>query len=96
VYLDPPYVPVSKTANFTQYQKEGFSYDEHFKLRDLALMLHSRGCYVVISNSSCAESRKLYDNKVFNIYTIEITRLIHRSKKVVPEIVVTNFTTKDY
>lgn len=96
VYLDPPYVPVSKTANFTQYQKEGFNYDEHIKLRDLALLLHDRGCYVVISNSSCEESRKLYEDKVFNIHTIEITRLIHRSKKIVPEIVVTNFSVEGH
>lgn len=95
VYLDPPYVPVSKTAKFTQYQKEGFNYDEHIKLRDLALKLHDRGCYVVISNSSCSESRQLYENETFNVYTIEITRLIHRSKKVVPEIVVTNFKPKE-
>src|SRR5690606_30816989 len=44
VYLDPPYVPVSKTSDFTQYQKEGFNYDEQKKLRDLAVELHERGC----------------------------------------------------
>ncbi len=92
VYIDPPYVPVSKTSDFTQYQKEGFDYDEQKRLRDLALELHERGCYVVISNSSCKRSRDLYVNPIFNIHTIEITRLIHRSRKLVPEIVVTNFT----
>jgi DNA adenine methylase len=96
IYLDPPYVPVSKTANFTQYQKEGFSFDEQMKLRDLAIDLHKRGCYVVISNSSCPKSRGLYPAPIFNIHTIEITRLIHRSKKVVPEIVVTNFVPEEH
>lgn len=95
VYLDPPYVPVSKTSNFTQYQKEGFNYDEQEKLRDLALELHARGCYVVISNSSCKESKDLYKNPIFRIHTIEITRLIHRSKKIVPEIIVTNYSIED-
>lgn len=95
VYLDPPYVPVSKTSDFTQYQKEGFNYDEQKRLRDLALELHERGCYVVISNSSCKESKDLYSNPIFKIHTIEITRLIHRSRKLVPEIVVTNFEVKD-
>jgi DNA adenine methylase len=94
VYLDPPYIPVSKTSNFTQYQKEGFGYDEHIKLRDIALELHKKGCYVVISNSSCRESLELYKSNVFNIHNIKVTRLIHFSKKVVPEIVVTNYMPK--
>lgn len=91
VYFDPPYIPVSKTANFTQYQKEGFNFDEQVLLKDLAIKLHERGCYVVISNSSCRISKDLYDNQIFKIHTIKITRLIHSSKKIVPEIVVTNF-----
>lgn len=91
IYLDPPYIPVSKTSNFTQYQKEGFNFDEHVMLRDLALKLHKKGCYVVISNSSCKESKDLYSDEAFKIHSIKITRLIHSSKKVVSEIVVTNF-----
>lgn len=91
VYLDPPYVPISKTANFTQYQKEGFDYEEHVALRDMVIGLHKKGCYVVISNSDCVASRALYRDDIFKLHTIRITRLIHSSKKVVPEIVVTNF-----
>lgn len=91
IYLDPPYIPVSKTSNFTQYQKEGFDFEEHVRLKKLALELHNKGCFVVISNSSCRMSHDLYSDKVFKIHTIKITRLIHFSKKVVPEIVVTNF-----
>lgn len=94
VYLDPPYIPISKTANFTQYQKEGFTYEDHIKLRDLALKLHKKGCYVIISNSSCKESEELYESRYFNINRIEVTRQIHLSRKVVPEIVVTNFSAK--
>ena len=94
VYLDPPYIPISKTANFTQYQKEGFSYEDHKKIRDLAIKLHEKGCYVVISNSSCKESEDLYNSPIFNIDRIEVTRRIHSSRKVVPEIVVTNFSQK--
>lgn len=94
VYLDPPYIPISKTSNFTQYQKEGFGYNEHVRLRDFALKLHDMGCYIVISNSSCNESKALYSNDVFYIHTINVTRQIHFSRKVVPEIVVTNFKVK--
>ena len=91
VYLDPPYIPVSKTAKFTQYQKEGFDFQSQVALKDLALELHERGCYVVISNSYCEESLSLYSDPRFKIKTIEVVRLIHASKKTVREIVVTTF-----
>lgn len=94
VYLDPPYIPISKTSSFTQYQKEGFSFEEQIKLKEIALELHKKGCYVVISNSSCKKSKDLYSDKAFTIRTVKITRQIHFSKKVVPEIVVTNFTSR--
>lgn len=94
VYLDPPYIPISKTANFTQYQKEGFSFDEQIRLKEIALELHKKGCYVVISNSSCKESKELYSDSIFTVHTIKVTRQIHLSRKVVPELVVTNFTEK--
>lgn len=94
IYLDPPYIPISDTANFTQYQKEGFRFDEQVRLKDIALKLHEKGCYVVISNSDCKESRALYRNKVLTIHTVKITRQIHSSKKIVSELVVTNFTSE--
>jgi DNA adenine methylase len=94
VYLDPPYVPLSNTANFTQYQKEGFGFDEQQRLRDIALELHKKGCFVVISNSDCDKSRSLYTDKVFIKHTVNVTRQIHSSKKIVSELVVTNFTAK--
>lgn len=91
VYLDPPYIPVSKTAKFTQYQKEGFNYNHQIELKNLALDLHNKGCFVVISNSYCEESKELYKDEVFTINVVNVVRLIHSSKKVVREIVVTNF-----
>jgi len=92
VYLDPPYIPISKTANFTQYQKEGFNFDEQVRLKEIALELHKKGCYVVISNSSCKDSKELYNDSAFTIHTIKVMRQIHLSRKVVPELVVANFT----
>ena len=91
VYIDPPYIPISKTASFTQYQKDGFGIDDHINLANTALELHNRGCYIVISNSFCKESVKLYNLPNFKINKIKVTRQIHASRKVVPEIVVTNF-----
>jgi len=54
VYLDPPYVPLSLTSNFTSYTAEGFTHRDQERLRDAALDLKRRGVHVVLSNSSSA------------------------------------------
>jgi len=54
VYLDPPYVPLSLTSNFTSYTAEGFTHKDQERLRDAALELKRRGVHVVLSNSSSA------------------------------------------
>lgn len=50
VYCDPPYVPLSKTANFTQYHKNGFTEQQHLMLVQEAKALAKRGIPVIISN----------------------------------------------
>lgn len=54
VYLDPPYKPTSETADFTDYQADGFDKDDQERLRNLATRLDSMGVNVVISNSPAA------------------------------------------
>ena len=60
VYLDPPYEPVSKTANFTGYARSGFSQDDQRRVLAAAKAAARRGARVVISNSDCAFTRELY------------------------------------
>lgn len=51
VYFDPPYQPVSETADFTDYHAEGFDKDDQKRLRVLAVELNDAGAYVVLSNA---------------------------------------------
>jgi DNA adenine methylase len=60
VYLDPPYVPVSRTARFTAYGRDGFTLADQARLRDVFVELDRRGCAVMMSNSAVAEIRALY------------------------------------
>lgn len=60
VYCDPPYVPVSKTADFVGYTEGGFGYEDHVRLRDVALELKSRGVHVMLSNADVPQVRELY------------------------------------
>lgn len=52
VYLDPPYDPVSDTANFTGYTKGGFSKWDQIELRQCCDELNERGIRFMLSNSA--------------------------------------------
>lgn len=60
VYLDPPYVPLSRTSSFTSYAATGFSSEEQLRLRNLFVELDRAGVFLMLSNSDCAEVRELY------------------------------------
>ena len=60
VYLDPPYAPLSTTARFTSYTAGGFGTSEQARLQEAVIALSSRGAFVLLSNSSAPEIRRLY------------------------------------
>ena len=60
VYLDPPYVPLSKTSNFTAYDRHPFGMAEQERLAGVFSELGERGVAAVLSNSSTAETQALY------------------------------------
>ncbi len=92
VYLDPPYFPVSKTANFTQYQSGNFKQDEHQRLYEFCLELHRRGIKFLQSNSDVPHIRELYRD--FNINTVAVSRRINSNtskRNAVNELIITNY-----
>lgn len=62
LYFDPPYAPLSRTARFTSYTAEGFGTAQQQRLRDVVIALATRGCHVVLSNSTAPEITELYEN----------------------------------
>jgi DNA adenine methylase len=60
IYLDPPYVPLSRTAQFTAYTAAGFGPDEQAVLQRSVIDLASRGAHVLLSNSAAPAVRRLY------------------------------------
>ena len=62
VYCDPPYVPLSETANFTSYSSGGFSWMEQKLLAKLAEGLAAQKIPVLISNHDTEFVRNLYIN----------------------------------
>ena len=77
-YLDPPYYPSSKTANFTDYSENGFIEDDQVRLRDVCLKLNERGVFFILSNSDTDIIRELYDFEEVTIIPLRTNRNISR------------------
>ena len=60
IYCDPPYVPLSTSANFTTYSAGGFSLVDQQLLAHLATDCANQGVPVLISNHNTAYTRKIY------------------------------------
>lgn len=92
VYLDPPYQPVSPTARFTSYFRQGFGEAEQRALARCYRQLHERGCKLMLSNSDAALIRELYEG--FAIHEVQANRAISRNgqgRGPVTEFVVVNY-----
>lgn len=79
VYCDPPYVPISDTADFTQYAKGGFSLAQHKVLADKAQQLRLKGIPMFISNADIAPAREVYKDAT-QVLEVMVPRSIGASK----------------
>ena len=97
VYLDPPYVPLNGTSNFTSYYSDGFDLEQQRRLADLFLDLHRRGCKVMLSNSETEIVRELYQG--LGIVSLDIHKVFARrqinsdsdKRGEITELVITNY-----
>jgi len=68
IFLDPPYLPVSKYADFKRYTKEQFSDEDHIELSQEVDRLSSIGCHVVLTNSNHPLVHQLYSRYQISIH----------------------------
>ncbi|MDV7391466.1 Dam family site-specific DNA-(adenine-N6)-methyltransferase [Arthrospira platensis SPKY1] len=93
IYLDPPYRPISKTANFTNYF-ESFTENDQLRLADYYRKLSDRGYYLIMSNSFSEDNFFQREYKQFNIHTIYAKRNINcdpSKRGKIKEILITNY-----
>jgi DNA adenine methylase len=99
VYLDPPYRPISKTANFTTYSKITFDEHEQIRLAKTFRALHKKGIRLMLSNSD-PQNINPADNFFerhyagFNIATVAAHRMINsvaQKRGRINELVITNY-----
>ncbi|MCW9023875.1 MAG: Dam family site-specific DNA-(adenine-N6)-methyltransferase [Gammaproteobacteria bacterium] len=69
IYCDPPYAPLSNSADFTSYSPGGFSIQEQRDLAELAVQTSKRNIPVLLSNHDTEFTRKVYDKaKIEHFY----------------------------
>ncbi|SMB90501.1 DNA adenine methylase [Thermanaeromonas toyohensis ToBE] len=75
IYLDPPYYPLSETANFTGYTPAAFGVEDQLRLAAVFKELDRKGCLVMLSNSDTPFIRQLYAG--YDIRTVVARRAIN-------------------
>jgi DNA adenine methylase len=71
VYCDPPYVPLSLSANFTAYQANGFGQAEQIELAQLAESLARKGIPVIISNHDTVFTHRVYGKAALTQFEVQ-------------------------
>lgn len=92
VYLDPPYDPVSDTANFTGYTRGGFDRTEQVRLRECCDELTRRKIKFMLSNSATEFIREQYAD--YDITPVRAKRAINSNASKrghVDEVVIRNY-----
>lgn len=78
VYLDPPYIPLSASASFAAYAKEGFNLSDQELLAETIQKLSARGVFVLLSNSDTPMTRKIF-RKTLTLRKVLMSRSISSS-----------------
>jgi len=92
VYLDPPYDPVSETANFTTYDGNEFGKSEQIRLKKCCDALDKRGVKFLESNSATDFILEQYQG--YHIDHVLMPRMINSNAKKrgkVEEVLIRNY-----
>jgi DNA adenine methylase len=92
VYLDPPYHPLSESANFTGYVQGGWNTDDQVNLKLACDELHKKGVKFLLSNSSAKFIKDLY--KDYNIKIVKANRAINSNgsdRGEIDEVLIKNY-----
>jgi DNA adenine methylase len=94
IYLDPPFYPISKTADFTSYTSNKFLHNEQLNLKLLIDNLTKKKIYVMLSNSDHPWIVGAYQASNYNVEFIQARRSLSSSVKSrgqINELVITNY-----
>ena len=92
VYLDPPYPPLSASADFTSYTDQDFSWEDQVSLKEVCDQLNARGALFLLSNAGIGSIRELYEG--YSIDEVSAKRAINSKggkRGAVHEFLIRNF-----
>lgn len=95
VYFDPPYDPINKTSNFTDYAKWWFWDDDQIRLAECFKELSDKWCYVMASNNNTKFIKEIY--KPYKTKLVSAKRMINSDatkRWAIKEIVIFSDTLK--
>jgi DNA adenine methylase len=99
VYFDPPYRPLSKTANFTSYSKFEFGDEAQKRLAEYYTLLSKKKAKLMLSNSD-PKNENMEDYffedlyKSFRIERVDATRMINSNSSKrgkIKELIIINY-----
>lgn len=99
VYFDPPYRPLTETANFTAYTENLFNDKEQIELAEFVDCMHRKGAKIVLSNSDPKNFNTEDDffDRIYSRHKIKrvgATRMINCKSKArgkIKELLISNF-----
>lgn len=86
VYCDPPYSPLSNTANFTEYSGNTFTKKDHARLVSCALKAKEKGVSTLISNQHTDNTKELY-SAADELFYLHVRRSISCNGKGRPKVI---------
>jgi len=92
VYIDPPYIPTSKTSNFTSYTEDGFDDNVQYQLAREVVKADKRGAKILVSQSETELARRLYQH--FHVHSVNNTRSLSSdttTRGQVAELLISNY-----
>ncbi len=99
VYFDPPYRPITDSANFTAYTEYAFNDYEQIELAEFVNEMHRKGAKVVVSNSDPKNSNE-EDNFFDDIYALHKIKRVNATRMInsnasgrgkIKELLISNF-----
>ena len=99
VYFDPPYKPLTNTANFTSYTENSFDDEKQIELSDFINEIHKKGAKILLSNSDLKNSNPEDDffdilYSAYKIKRVDASRMINcsgKSRGKIKELLISNF-----
>lgn len=80
-YFDPPYRPLTDTANFTAYTENQFGDEEQIALAQFVTAMHRKGARVMVSNSD-PKNANIADNFFDIIYALYRIRRVNATRMI--------------